>query len=152
LILQSISDLLEAAAKPMIILANSSTTKRTDLESQKTAFTEVTTSYFSRLSNIDVRLRRNVYALEEAGLVPPGDQHRDRRRGEAAVHNDESRAGGNGLLDSSWLAARSGDSVSRGMDEEIWADARKLVEHLEAKMSDERPDGGEDMEVDPKDG
>jgi hypothetical protein len=128
----------------MRVLANTSTPHRTDLESQKAAFTEATESYLSTLSNIDVRLRRNVYALEEAGLV-----HRDGKRGQVGAHSEEARIGGNGPLDSSWLNARSNDSVSKGMDREIWADARKFVERLGVKSSGEQDGGAQDeMDVD----
>lgn len=128
----------------MTVLANSSTTRRNDLESHKVAFTKATESYFSTLSDIDVRLRRNVYALEEASLV-----HRDGKRGVAAAHSDEARTGGNGPLDSSWLNARSSNSVSKGMDHEIWADARKFVERLEGKISDKQEASvADNMEVD----
>lgn len=112
----------------MKVLANIPTPRLADLESQKTAFSEATESYLSTLSNIDVRLRRNVYALEEAGLV-----NRDGKRGAAGVYSEEGRTGGNGPLDRSWLNARSSDSVIKGMDREIWADARKFVERLQVK-------------------
>lgn len=133
----------------MTALANSSPTDRIDLDSQKAAFSEATESYFSTLSTIDVRLRRNVYALEEAGLIPPGDPHRDGKRGAAAAHSNEAHTGGNGPLDSSWLNARSSNSVSKGMDQEIWTDARKFVERLQAKQPDKQETGAQDdMEVD----
>ena len=129
----------------MAILANSPTNGRAVLESQKDAFIHASNLYFSTLSNIDVYLRRNVYALEEAGLISSGDPHRDGKRGAAAVHSDVSRTG-NGPLDSSWLNARSSDSVSKGMDQEIWRDARKLVESLQACETYAKAD--DDMEVD----
>lgn len=67
------------------------------------------------------------------------------------MHNDESRLGGNGPLDSSWLNARSSDTTGKGMDQEVWADARTLVERLDAKKNAKQPDEGEDMEVDTND-
>jgi hypothetical protein len=130
----------------MKILANAPTPHRADLELQKIAFSEATESYLSALSNIDVRLRRNVYALEEAGLV-----NRDGKRGAAGAYSEEARTGGNGPLDSSWLNARSSESVSKGMDREIWADARKLVGRLEVKKPAESAEGADDqMDVDDK--
>ena len=89
-------------------------------------------------------MRRNVYALEEAGLV-----HRDGKRGAAAALGEESRTGGNGPLDSSWLNARSSDSVSKGMDREIWTEARRFVERVEAQKSGAQETNAQDnMEVD----
>lgn len=85
-----------------------------------------------------------MYALEEAGLV-----HRDGKRGQAGAHTEEARTGGNGPLDSSWLNARSSDSVSKDMDREIWADARKFVERLGSRRSGEQDGGAQDkMDID----
>jgi hypothetical protein len=152
-LVQSISDLLKSAASAMTVLANTSTTNHIDLASQKAAFTEATESYFSKLSTIDVRLRRNVYALEEAGLVLPGDPHRDGKKGAAAANSDEARTGGNGPLDSTWLNARSSNGVSKAMAQEIWGDARRYVERLDAKSTDEQRAGAVDnMDVDAEDG
>ena len=137
----------------MNVLANSSASVQVDLETQKQTFTEASNSSFSMLSNIDVGLRRNVYALEEAGLIPTGDPHRDGKRGAAAVHSDESRTAGNrnnGLLDSSCLNAQSSESGSKEMDQEIWSDARKFVESVQAKHADKQHHRGRNM-VEPED-
>lgn len=98
---------------------------------QKIAFTEHTSAYFSTLSAIEVRLRRQVYALEEAGLIAPGNE-RDAKRGRAAG-SDEREIVAGGPLDVSWLNARAKDTVGLKMEKDLWSEARAFVEELQRK-------------------
>ena len=106
-------------------------TSPTSLETQKAAFTKHTSTYFSTLSDIEVRLRRQVYALEEAGLIAPGNE-RDAKRGRAAG-SDEREIVAGGPLDVSWLNARATDPVGHKMEKELWSKARALVDELQRK-------------------
>ena len=119
--------LLATASQAISILANTSEPSTT-LSSQKAAFERQASLYFETLSSIEVRLRRQIYALEEAGLIAPGDQ-REAKRGRA-VGGDEVSAGAGGPLDVSWLNARAKDTVGKNMERELWAKTRQLIEHL----------------------
>ena len=123
------ASLLRSAGQAIQVLANLPSAESTQptLESQKAAFVEHSSSYFDTLSSIEVRLRRQVYALEEAGLVAPGEE-RDAKRGRAFGSEEVHRAVGGGPLDSSWLNARVNKSVEEGMERELWSRARALAE------------------------
>lgn len=137
---QSTANLLKSAGLAIQILANtpSSTNPNPTLESQKEAFTKHSSDYFATLSSIEVRLRRQVYALEEAGLIVPGND-RDAKRGRTIGGEDAQRPAGGGSLDSSWLNARANRTVEQGMEREIWARARELVEKWERGQAEQQP-------------
>lgn len=137
---QSVASLLRSAGAAIQILANPATDSPPSLSAQKTAFTEHTSAYFSTLSAIEVRLRRQVYALEEAGLIAPGNE-RDAKRGQAAG-SDEREIVAGGPLDVSWLNARAKDPVRLKMEKELWSKARAFVEELQRKE-----EGPADVEV-----
>lgn len=83
---QSVSSLLSSAAEAVGLLSNSATnidSAPKTLASAQARFTKVSATYFSTLSEIEVRLRRQVYALEEAGLVEPGTD-KDAKAGRTA--------------------------------------------------------------------
>ena len=147
--LQSVASLLKSAGAAIQILANTPTKSPPSLETQKAAFTEHTSTYFSTLSAIEVRLRRQVYALEEAGLIAPGTE-RDAKKGRAAGSDDRDVVAG-GPLDVSWLNARAKDTIGLKTEKELWARARALVEELqrkESRPSDEHVVKDEPMEDD----
>ncbi|KIW68186.1 hypothetical protein PV04_04147 [Phialophora macrospora] len=130
---RSVSTLLSAASDAIAILSNSPSTKKKqdsalrNAESARAAFSTAAETYFSTLSSIEVRLRRQVYALEEAGLIRPGDE-KDARRGRAAGGDNNLARVGGGPLDPSWLNARASDKVGVGMKKELLAQAREWVE------------------------
>ncbi|KIV86361.1 hypothetical protein PV11_01975 [Exophiala sideris] len=131
----SIATLLSAASDAIGILSNQSLpqTQEQALKSPtaaRDAFTKATETYFSTLSSIEVRLRRQVYALEEANLIKPGDE-RDTRRGRALGGDSGISRVGGGPLDPSWLNARASDKVGAGMKRELLAQARAFVEREE---------------------
>lgn len=128
---QSVASLLRSAGAAIQILANPPTTSPPSVSAQKAAFAEHTSIYFSTLSAIEVRLRRQVYALEEAGLVAPGNE-RDAKRGRAAG-SDEREVISGGPLDVSWLNARAKDTVGLKMDKELWSKAHAFIEELQRK-------------------
>jgi hypothetical protein len=113
------------------------------LDSHKTRFKEATAQYFALLSSIDVRLRRQVYALEEASLV---GRETPSRAGESKTGRNDAGAGpGTGAenpLDISWLNSRK-DTVGKDKEAELWAAARSFVEQMDKPAND--PD---DMQVD----
>ncbi|EXJ91568.1 hypothetical protein A1O3_00116 [Capronia epimyces CBS 606.96] len=130
----SISTLLSAASDAVGILSNSPTSEAQrnelkTLESARSAFTAAAEIYFSTLSSIEVRLRRQVYALEEAELIRPGND-RDAKRGRALGGDSGLTRVGGGPLDPSWLNARATDKVGTSMRRELLAQAREFVERV----------------------
>lgn len=129
---QSISALLSAASDAIGVLSNSSPSDeaRNLLQhptTARSAFTDAASIYFSTLSSIQVRLRRQVYALEEAELVKPGDEADARRGRKFAGDTGISRVGG-GSLDPSWLNARVGGKVAEGMKRELLSRTVDFIE------------------------
>ncbi|KIW92729.1 uncharacterized protein Z519_06577 [Cladophialophora bantiana CBS 173.52] len=135
---RSISTLLSAASDAVGILSNSPTTtekQETALRSSssaRAAFSAAAETYFSTLSSIEVQLRRQVYALEEAELIRPGDD-RDARRGRALGGDSNLTRVGGGPLDPSWLNARASDKVGAGMKRELLAQAKEFVAKAESE-------------------
>ena len=124
------ASLLKSAGQAIKVLGNPppADSPQPTLDSQKAAFTEHSSNYFATLSKIEVGLRRQIYALEEAALIAPGDE-RDAKRGRTLGGEDTQRAAGAGPLDSSWLNARANTSVEKGMERELWSRARALAEN-----------------------
>ena len=124
----SIPQLLHAAGSAIQILGSPSPSK--DLTSSKSQFLDSITTYFTTLSSIDVRLRRQVYALQEAGLIKEGDAKDAKRGGSAATAAlPGNGAGAGGGLDVGWLNG-GGDQVEKDMEREAWRRAREFLERL----------------------
>lgn len=107
--------------------------------------------YFSLLSSIDVRLRRQIYALEEADILSPSPSAVDKvEKAElllpgsqgsiSALGSSQGTTGasagkggvGVGGLDVGWLNSRN-DSVGKEMEAELWRELEGLVEGVEKK-------------------
>jgi hypothetical protein len=128
-------------AKP--IPSDSSPAPDGSLDSHKARFKEATSQYFALLSSIDVRLRRQVYALEEASALAP-----ERDWGKAA--RTDVSAGGSGAanpLDISRLNARK-DTTGKDKEAELWAAARQFVEGIEKPHAQDKADDPEKMQTD----
>lgn len=97
---------------------------RPTVESHKEVFAAAAQKYFTLLASIDVRLRRQVYALEEAEIVLPGTDFREPAGGN--VTRDHSKTE---WMDVSWLNSQK-DTVEKEMEIELWAKARDFVEKL----------------------
>lgn len=153
--------LLRSAGQAVQTLAASYSSDQTFSE-RKASFTSASTEYFTTLSSIDVRLRRQIYALEEADIVSPeamaketpanpnvlpalvgmgGAQGRD----SAKQAKLDKASGGLGNLDVGWLNSRN-DNVGKEMEAELWAKAREMVERYEKNRPSTQNDDG--MEVD----
>jgi hypothetical protein len=91
-----------------------------------------------------VRLRRQVYALEEAAVLAPDSASRT---------NDVPGAAGGAAaapassLDISWLNSRK-DTVGKDKEAELWAAAREFVERNGRRPAGDGSNEGEKMEVD----
>lgn len=131
------------------------------IEEQKESFTAATSQYFTLLSSIDVRLRRQIYALEEADIIPAEAASKDSQSSAAVpsafaalgnmptapvskqVGGSKSAITGGGLgsLDVGWLNSRN-DNVGKEMQAELWEEAQQYVEKLveEKKRTNEAGD------------
>ena len=123
---KSVSDLLSHAASTIDLL--SAPPSKAENVNVKETFTASTTSFLDTLSGIEVQLRRNVYALEESGLIAPGNEM-DGKKG-ATIASANTGTNGNGPLDGSWLNARARDGVGRSVATEGWAEMRRVVERV----------------------
>ena len=126
----------------------------TTIEDRKASFTKATAQYFSLLSSIDVRLRRQIHALKEAGILPADGTSRDGRaslafnaqlaamgnaRNAKHIGRGDVTGGGLGNLNVGWLNSRN-DSVGKEMEAELWEEAQRFVERLEGSHNIEGQD------------
>lgn len=137
----SIVQLLHAAGQAVEVVGSNSAAP--DLSSAKSHFLELVTTYFTILSSIDVRLRRQVYALQEAGLIAEGDA-KDAKRGASAGGAGGAGNGVGGQWEVNWSNGR-GDQVELDMEWEVWRRAREFVDSLVREMKKKGGDENEEM-------
>ena len=114
------------------------------LSVRKKAFTEHTKAYYTNLQAVVARLRRQAYALEEAGIITAeapglssGAQQRQTvstagpGRAQSAVQSTQEPEritnGGLGNLDVGWLNSR-GNKVGAEKESELMEEAKRLLE------------------------
>lgn len=142
---QDVSKLLESAGLAIQALTNAvppgSSSSEDALEAHRRIFKEASSRYFALLSSIDVRLRRQVYALEEATIIQP----------DSGESTGGQTTGGGNHLDTSWLNSRK-DTVGKDKEAELWANASKFVTQLQSKDQSDtvvfQSATGDNMEVD----
>lgn len=134
------------------------------MDQRKESFAAATSSYFAILSSIDVRLRRQIYALEEAEILPADASAKDSQTNATlppgiapmGVLNAQPprpaskgtiTGWGLGSLDIGWLNSRH-DHVRKEKEAELWEEAQKFVD----KLSEERLDTKQGTEVNEDDG
>lgn len=100
-------------------------------EEARNAFTAATSQYFSLLSSVDVNIRRQIWALEEANIVSSGSVNKDAQVGKDRAGADPANLGS---LDVGWLNSRN-DKVGKEMEAELWEKANLL---MAAKSQDGR--------------
>lgn len=134
-------------SKAMALMANRSRDSTPNLEAVQEEFTQHCRSYFTLLSAIEVRARRQVYALDEAGRLAPGTKNDERL---AAIMNDDktSQRSGGGPLDTSWLNARAHDSVGQGLKREILDEAIEFLKRNGIERQKSINPNGENMQID----
>jgi hypothetical protein len=155
--------MLESAAKAINAVTNRPLTKSGDdsndtkmenvdgpitVEQRKEAFTEHTRAFYTTLQAIVARLRRQTYALEEAGIIAaeapnalvPG-ANRGQAGGAPAKESEKITNGGLGNLDIGWLNSR-GNNVGAEKENELVEEAKKLLEDtLSRDLSTENVNG-----------
>ncbi|TVY42510.1 hypothetical protein LSUB1_G003881 [Lachnellula subtilissima] len=132
---KSITTLLHSAGLALKTLTDSSSSP----SSRRTAFQSASESYLKTLQKADISLKRQIWGLEEADIIPAekakgkeGKEGKDMfAMGGARVGGDvkEGRVeeGGMGKLDIGWLNSRGG-RVERDMEAELWGRARVFLE------------------------
>ncbi|OAA72419.1 Mediator complex, subunit Med11 [Cordyceps fumosorosea ARSEF 2679] len=95
----------------------------------KEAFTQSTDAFLTALHDIDVRMKRQIMALEEASIVDLNSASRGDPNASAKASLRPNGLGAIGNLDVGWLNSRS-TKVERDMEAELWDKARKLIESL----------------------
>jgi len=146
-LVQSAGLAVKALTKPASGSDEESLIQSSTVGDHREAFSNATSQYFSLLSSIDVRLRRQIYALKEAEILPAEAASREGRAtlavnpqfaAMASVPNAKQlggnkgavTGGGLGNLDVGWLNSRN-DNVGKDMEAELWEEAQRFVERLE---------------------
>lgn len=91
------------------------------------AFTRSTDAFLTALHDIDVRMKRQIMALEEAGIVNLSSAARADPNASTKASLGPNGLGAVGSLDVGWLNSRS-TKVERDMEAELWDKAKKLLE------------------------
>lgn len=122
-----------------------------DIGQRKESFSAASSQYFSLLASIDVRLRRQISALEKAQIIPSEASTKESqtdldtataltrmsggsRSSLVGNSKDSIINGGLGNLDVSWLNSRN-NKVEKDMEAELWEGAHNLVQKtLEGKV------------------
>ena len=127
--------------------------KHESLEERKKRFTEATSQYFALVSSVDVGIRQQIHALEDAQIISSEGISKDTQVGADAStgantgtlagkgvpptsNRSTSSGGGIGNLDVGWLNSRN-DSVGEEMEAELWKKASSFLANLEGKRSAE---------------
>lgn len=147
---QDLSHLLHsagAAIEALTLPPSSPSSAEEDNPNEK--FRNTAAQYFSLLSSIDVRLRRQIYALEEADILSPSSSAVEKvelqlpgsqgstsalgsSQGTTAASGGKGGVG-MGVLDVGWLNSRN-DIVGKEMEAELWRELEGLVEGVENKV------------------
>lgn len=117
------------------------------IEEQKEKFTVASSQYLALLSSIDVGLRRQINALEDAEILPKEAASKDLQSSQVAAMATSNlggpapqtrqiagnraviTGGGLGSLDVGWLNSRN-DRIGKGMEAELWEEAQSFTENL----------------------
>ncbi|KAG5975438.1 hypothetical protein E4U55_007676 [Claviceps digitariae] len=132
---ESIAQLMSQTAtslNALTIPSSSSTTPggetpTSDPPAQKEAFKSATNSFLTTLHSIDVRMKRQIMALEEAGIVNLANETRQGPSGGTKASLKPNGLGTVGGLDVGWLNSRS-TRVEREMEGELWQEAKEFLQ------------------------
>ena len=112
------------------------------IEERREVFEEHAKTYYTTLQAIVARLRRQAYALEEAGIIPAeahttlsSNAQRGQPGAAAAKESERITNGGLGNLDVGWLNSR-GNKVGAVKESELVEEAKKLLEETLARGHD----------------
>ena len=127
---------------------------------QREKFAAASSQYLKLLSSIDVGLRRQINALEEADIIPAEAASKETQNDQstspvfAAMGGPAAQpkqvmgnraaitGGGLGSLDVGWLNSRN-DHNGKGMEAELWQEAQSFIEGLRHKKAASEDKEGE---------
>ncbi|KAG5925428.1 hypothetical protein E4U42_004305 [Claviceps africana] len=98
-----------------------------DPPAQKEAFKSATDAFLTTLHSIDVRMKRQIMALEEAGIVNLANEPRQGPNGGTKTSLKPNGLGTVGGLDVGWLNSRS-TRVEREMEGELWQEIKEFLQ------------------------
>ncbi|KAG6003083.1 hypothetical protein E4U21_002386 [Claviceps maximensis] len=98
-----------------------------DPPAQKEAFKSATDSFLTTLHSIDVRMKRQILALEEAGIINLANEPRKGPNGGTKTSLKPNGLGTVGGLDVGWLNGRS-TRVEREMEAELWHEFKDFLQ------------------------
>jgi hypothetical protein len=142
---RSITTLLHSAGLALQTLTSSSSSQD---QNKREAFQEKSNAYLRTLQSVDVRLRRQIYGLEEEDIIPAEKGKMKSNEGQdgilggvgssmanqGAAGKEETQIsvgdGGMGKLEIGWLNSRSG-RVGMAMEAELWEKAKGFLEGIE---------------------
>ncbi|CAK7207764.1 hypothetical protein SEUCBS139899_010577 [Sporothrix eucalyptigena] len=111
----------------------------TDTEAQVAVFKEAMDSFLTTLHSVDVRLKRQIWGLEEAGIISLKESKA------SGVSLEPNGVGDIGNLDVGWLNSRS-NKVDRDMEAELWSSMKATMESLGHKELQQRNNGSAETE------
>lgn len=146
---QDVSKMLRSVSAAIGVLGeNNQHTRNPTLEDAQDEFKTHADSFYATLASIAVRLRRQAYALEEAGLIEEGTRL-DAQRATSMIEDTSRRGDGDGMLDSSWLNARAKDTTGKALRAETISQLKEFLQ----KQNITVPNGDKDtMDVDAAEG
>ncbi|KAF5658256.1 mediator complex [Fusarium heterosporum] len=109
-----------------------------DPPAQKETFRSATDSFLTTLHTVDVMMKRQIFALEEAGIIDLAPPKRQETEGPILVAQPvlpsqrPNGVGAVGNIGAGWLNSR-GTRVERDMESELWDKAKGLLKKEKAK-------------------
>ncbi|KAF9773273.1 hypothetical protein IL306_008970 [Fusarium sp. DS 682] len=104
-----------------------------DPPAQKDAFAYATDQFFRGLHTVDVKIKRQIMALEEANIVSLAPPPRLNKTGPIIPQPKPNGIGAVGNIGAGWLNSR-GTRVERDMEAELWGKAKEILKEKEAKL------------------
>jgi len=137
---KSISQLLKAAGLAIRTLTQTkaSALNASSPEEHREAFKTASNTYLTTLNSVDIRLRRQAYGLEEAGIIA-ADKSTDAKKRDGAADGTDGKATEN-FLDIGLLNSRSG-KVARNMEADLWSQALQFLDDLDKRKSNGTSNG-----------
>ncbi|KAG6037092.1 hypothetical protein E4U19_001276 [Claviceps sp. Clav32 group G5] len=99
---------------------------------QTEAFRSATDSFLTILHSIDVRMKRQIMALEEAGIIDLANEPRKGANGSFKASLKPNGLGTVGGMEVGWLNSRS-TKVEREMEGELWQEVKGFLQGISDK-------------------
>ncbi|KAG9253107.1 mediator complex, subunit Med11 [Emericellopsis atlantica] len=119
---QSIVQLMNHTANALNAVSMPHAASEVDVASQKQGLQDATDAFLDALNSVEVRMKRQIMALEEAGIVNLKPAAKGTK-----VSLKPDGMGNVGKLDIGWLNSR-GNKVEREMEAELWSKAKDYLE------------------------